>query len=124
MPGIYGHLVGYIKGILLVETTEIDTSLETPDEDVATLPLGWAGQSPGPRKRVTNFTCATPAAGFTLDLEAIALNAEEVECMIQNTGTGERCVSKGFLRNPKQNSGVGKSATLSFEHHGEPSLFT
>lgn len=123
MPGLYGHLVGYINGVLLVESTEIDTSLETPDEDVATLPLGWAGQSPGPRKRVTNFTAATPAAGFSLDIEALANNATLCEVMIQNTGTGKRCTYKGYIRSPKQNSGVGKSATLSFEHHGEPALF-
>ncbi len=117
---IYTADVGYIEGILLAQNTSIKVSLETPDEDVATIPLGWDGESPGPRKVVITFENASPASGDDFDAWEAALNATYVEVMVQQTGTGKTLKTSGYLRSPSRDSGVGKAVNQNFEFHGKP----
>lgn len=121
--GIYGQGVCYIEGVLLTESTEIESTLENNDQDVMTILKDFAGVTPSPSKRVTRITGAIPVAGFEFDFEAAQRNRSIVECGVQLIGSGDRANSMGFIRNFSVKAGVGQTMTFSFEHHGQDSAF-
>lgn len=123
MPGLYGQYVAYLDGILLANNTSIDTTLETPDEPVVTVVLGFAGVTPGARKRTADFENVCPAAGEDYDFEAAANSCADVELMLQQVGSGKKMVSEGKIQNVKRAGGAGRTAGVSFHFEGTPAIF-
>ena len=120
---LYHQIYMYFNGALAVENTTIETSLEADDQDAETIPKGWAGITPAPRKRKVSGDSLIPNTGFEFRFEKAFLEAEEVEIKLQHGGSGKTCVSKGYFRSVKVGAGVGKSATVSFEFTGTASEF-
>ena len=120
---IYGQAVVYIDGVLLTESTEIESTLENNDQDVMTILKDFAGVTPSPQKRVTRVTGAVSVAGLEVDLEALQKNRTVCECGVQMIGSGDRANALGFVRNVSVKAGVGQTMTVSFEHHGQDAAF-
>lgn len=120
---IYDQVYPYINGDLLCEAISVESGLENNDQDVFTLKKGWAGQTPSPKKRVTNIENAHPQSGFEFDFEEAELKCTIVTLGLQ-TGGGSKMLSNGFIRNTRIRTGAGESTSVSFEHHGEPSKFS
>lgn len=123
MSGLYGNYVGFIDGILLANNTSIDTELETPNEEVTTVPLGFAGITPGADKRSADFENVSPVAGEDYDFEGAAKNRTKVEVCIQQVGSGKKMTSHGWISNVKRTGGTGKTATVSFHYVGDAAIF-
>jgi hypothetical protein len=120
---LFGNCVIYVSGILLAHNTTIDTELVSDDQEVMTVPLGFAGLSPSPDVR--RITCANviPSAGFDYDVEGAKLNRTEVEIKLQQVGSGKSCITKGFITGVPQSFGVGQTSTINFTFVGTPIKF-
>jgi hypothetical protein len=120
---LYSNCVLYCDGILLANNTTIDTELVSDDQEVMTIPLGWAGLSPSPDKRTVSATNVSPIAGEDYDFEGAKINRTNVELKIQQVGSGKSCVTKGYITSVKRSAGVGQTANISFDFVGTPALF-
>lgn len=120
---LYSNCVVYIDGILLANNTDIESDLVSDDQEVMTIPLGWAGISPSPDKRTASCTNVCPIAGEDYDFEGAKLNRTNVELKIQQIGSGKSCVTKGYILSVKRSGGVGKTSNVSFEYTGTPAKF-
>lgn len=112
--------VAYIDGKLLAHAQNIKVNLETPDTDVETIPLGYCGKSPGPRKIMATIDGVNPTHPDYNTWKA-ALQCSEVEMRFVQTMSGFDLKSTGYLQAPSRDSGVGKAGTNTIEFHGKPS---
>ena len=120
---IYGQVYLFVNGIALAENTTIESSLESDAQDVFTTVLDWAGITPAPIVRTVTASNVIPLAGVEFDFEQKMIDREEVEIMLQEGGSGKKCISTGFITNVPRSAGVGQTTTISFTFKGEPSKF-
>ena len=119
---IYDQAYVSIDGQLLEEATSVETNIENNDQDIFTLVKGFAGQTPSPKKRVTTVENVLLQSGFEFDFEKAETESWIVELGV-TLGSGAQLLSNGFIRNVRMSAGVGQSMAVTFEHHGEPSVF-
>lgn len=122
-PKIYDQVYLYLDGSLQAQNISVETSLESDDQDAETIPLGWAGITPSPDKRMVSATFLVPIDGFEFDYEGKKLRREKVTLAMQLGGSGKKCTSVGFFKNVKISGGVGKTMEVSIEFTGTPSEF-
>lgn len=120
---IYDQMYVFLNGKILAEAVSVQTGLESDDQDVMTLLKGFAGITPSPDIRRVKVDNVVPSSGFEFDFEKAKKERTVVECKLQSGATGKAMTSKGFIRNPSIDSGVGKTTVVSFEFVGEPNLF-
>jgi hypothetical protein len=120
MAELYDQAVMFLNGALLTDNTTVSVSYEGDDQDVMTIPKGWAGITPSPRKLMVKFELLIPKDGPEFDLIGKFLNSEKVTLGLQLLGSGKKVTSDGYLRNPNMEFGVGQTAKISCEFHGEP----
>ncbi len=121
---IYDQIYVFINGQLLVESTTMQTGLESDDQKVLTLVKGFAGITPSPDVRVAKVENVVPSTGFEFDFEKAKKERQLIELKLQSGATGKTMISKGFLMHVSIESGVGKTTQVSFDFAGEPNLFT
>ena len=120
---LYREIFLSMNNILLAENTTIETALEADIQDVMTTVRNWAGITPAPIVRTVTASNVVPLPGVEFDFEAKMLKFEEVELMMQEGGSGKKCVSKGYITNVPRSAGVGATTTISFTFRGKPSKF-
>lgn len=120
---LYSQIYLYANGVLLAENTTVETSLEADIQDVMTIAKNWAGITPSPITRTVTANNVVPLSGIEFDFEQKMLDSEEVELMLQEGGSGKKCVTKGYITNVPRSAGVGATATISFTFKGTPSKF-
>lgn len=120
---LYPQVYLFANGIPLAENTSVETALEADSQDVFTTSRGWAGITPAPCVRTVTANNVIPLAGVEFDFEAKMKANEEVTLMIQEGGSGKKCVTKGYITNVPRASGVGQTTTINFTFKGTPSLF-
>ena len=120
---LYSQIYLYMNGILLAENTTIETSLEADIQDVMTIAKNWAGITPSPITRTVTGNNVIPLSGVEFDFEQKMMDSEEVELMMQEGGSGKKCVTKGYITNVPRSAGVGATTTISFTFKGTPSKF-
>jgi len=120
---LYGQGYVSIDGALLSQNQEFTLTLEGDDQDVETIPLGWAGITETPKKSMLTLKSALPPAGFEFDPFKSVANAETHVVKIQLT-SGKSYRFTAFARKPKVEGGVGKTTGVDWEFHGEVSTWT
>lgn len=120
---LYPSIFLYANGVLLAENTEIETALEANIQDVETTVKGWAGITPSPIMRTITANNVIPLPGVEFDFEQKMLDYEELEIMMQEGGSGKKCITKGYIMNVPRSAGVGKVSTINFTFHGTPTAF-
>ncbi len=120
---LYREIFLFANGILLAENTTVETALEADIQDVTTTVKNWAGITPAPIVRTITASNVVPLPGVEFDFEEKMLFSEEVEMMMQEGGSGKKCVSKGYIVNVPRSAGVGATTTISFTFRGTPSKF-
>jgi len=120
---LYGLAAVTIKGVLITQSTQIESSIESADVDNNTILEGFGGITPFGGKRVTRVTSCILAAGVEVDLEVMAISREVVPCCVQMIGDGTSTNDSGWIRNVTRKIGVGSQSEVSFEHHAPESKF-
>ena len=120
---LYSNLFLSANGVLLSENATVETELTADIQDVATMVKGWAGITPAPITRTVNASSFIPLAGAEFDFEQKYLDSEEVELMMQEAGSGKKCVTKGYFKSVTRSAGVGQNATIAFTFTGSKSAF-
>jgi hypothetical protein len=120
---LYREIFLFANGILLAENTTVETALEADIQDVTTTVKNWAGITPAPIVRTVTATNVVPLPGVEFDFEQKMMAYEEVEMMMQEGGSGKKCVTKGYIVNVPRSAGVGATTTISFTFRGTPSKF-
>jgi hypothetical protein len=120
---LYSQIYIYINGILLAENQTIESALEGDIPDVMTIVKNWAGITPAPIVRTVTAANVIPLPGVEFDYEQKMLDFEEVEIMLQEGGSGKKCVSRGYIVNVPRSAGVGQNTTINFTFRGTPSAF-
>lgn len=120
---LYREIFLFANGILLAENTTVETALEADIQDVTTTVKNWAGITPAPIVRTITATNVVPLPGVEFDFEQKMIDFEEVEMMMQEGGSGKKCVTKGYIVNVPRSAGVGATTTISFTFRGTPSKF-
>lgn len=120
---VYEQTYLFANGIALAENTTVESSLESDDQDVMTTVLDWAGITPAPITRTVSANNVIPLAGVEFDFEQKKIDREEVEIMLQEGGSGKKCITRGFILTCSRSSGVGQTATFSFTFKGSPGKF-
>lgn len=120
---LYREIFLFANGILLAENTTVETALEADIQDVTTTVKNWAGITPAPIIRTITATNVVPLPGVEFDFEQKMIDFEEVEMMLQEGGSGKKCVTKGYIVNVPRSAGVGATTTISFTFRGTPSKF-
>jgi len=120
---VYSQVYLFINGIALAENTTIESSLESDAQDVYTTVLDWAGITPAPIVRTVTAANVIPLGGVEFDFEQKMIDREQVEIMLQEGGSGKKCISKGFITNVPRSAGAGQHTLISFTFKGEPGKF-
>lgn len=120
---LYSQIYLFINGILLAENTTIETALEADVPDVMTIAKNWAGVTPAPIVRTVTATNVVPLPGVEFPFEQKFIDYEEVEIMMQEGGSGQKCTTKGYIVNVPRSAGVGQTTTINFTFRGTPSAF-
>lgn len=120
---LYSQIYLYVNGVLLAENTTIETALEADIPDVMTIAKNWAGVTPAPIVRTVTATNVVPIPGVEFDFEQKMIDYEEVEIMMQEGGSGKKCVTRGYIVNVPRSAGVGQTTTINFTFRGTPSKF-
>lgn len=120
---LYREIFLFANGILLAENTTVETALEADIQDVTTTVKNWAGITPAPIIRTITASNVVPLPGVEFDFEQKMIDFEEVEMMMQEGGSGKKCVTKGYIVNVPRSAGVGATTTISFTFRGTPSKF-
>lgn len=111
------------NGVLFAYNTKVSIEWTDNNQDVETIPLGWAGQSQSPSKMMVTFTNALPSGGFILNVAKTFLEGVSGTLRLRLGGSGLSLISKGFIRQPKMDAGVGQTTTEDFAFVGEPAYF-
>src|SRR5215468_7357927 len=114
-PDIYDQIYAYINGGLLVESTTIQTALESDDQKIMTLVKGFAGITPSPDVRTVKVENVVPSTGFEFDFEKAKKERQLIELKLQSGATGKCMISKGFILHVSIEAGVGKTLQVSFD---------
>ena len=120
---LYREIFLFANGILLAENTTVETALEADIQDVTTTVKNWAGITPAPIIRTITASNVVPLPGVEFDFEQKMIDFEEVEMMMQEGGSGKKCVTKGYIVNVPRSAGVGATTTISFTFRSTPSKF-
>ena len=120
---LYSQVYLAINGKPLAENTTIDTELTGDIPDVFTMGHNWAGITPAPIVRAVPAENVIPLKGVEFDFEQKMLDFEEVELMMQEGGSGKKCVTKGYVVGVPRRAGIGATTTISFSFRGTPSAF-
>jgi len=120
---IYSQIYLSMNGVPLAENTTIETALESDIQQVLTIMRNFAGVTPAPIVRTVTATNVVPVSGLEFDFEQKFLDTEEVELMMQEYGSGKKCVTKGYITNVPRSAGVGQTTTINFTFVGTPSKF-
>lgn len=116
---ITGQYYVRANGELLAENIGLEIRLDGEDKDVFTTVLGFAGQSPVPKKVVCKLDDVILLANLTnFDPWNAALNSEIVEFEFIDSGTGRTLRTEGFIRNPNIQAGVDRTPANGYEFHG------
>jgi hypothetical protein len=117
---VYDQLYIFWNGDLLQENTSAEIDLDGDDQDVLTIPKGWAGQTPSPKKTMVRLGNVVPPTGQEVDAWEYALTSKKGTMRVTSGATGKSITSEGFIRKPKLSAGVGKNVDQNFEFHGTP----
>ena len=120
---LYSQIYLTVNGVPLAENTTVETSLEADIQDVMTISKGWAGITPSPITRSVTANNVVPLSGVEFDFEQKMMDSEEVELMMQEGGSGKKCVTRGYITNVPRSAGVGATTTISFTFKGTKSKF-
>ena len=120
---LYQQIYITVNGIRLAENTTIETSLSADIQDVMTTAKGWAGITPSPIVRTITANNVVPLSGVEFDFEGKMHDFEEVEIMLQEGGSGAKCVTKGYITDVPRSAGVGATTTVSFTFKGKGTAF-
>ena len=119
---LYSQIYLTVNGVPLAENTTVETSLEADIQDVMTISKGWAGITPSPITRSVTANNVVPLSGVEFDFEQKMMDSEEVELMMQEGGSGKKCVTR-YITNVPRSAGVGATTTISFTFKGTKSKF-
>lgn len=114
----------FVDGALLKENTSVDINWDGDDQDVQTTAKGWAGISPSPVSLSINVENVIPPAGFEFDAAKAFVEKTEHEIKCMSGATGKSLVSKGYVRQPKLASGVGKVTQYTWGFKGTPATWS
>jgi hypothetical protein len=120
---LYSQIYLFVNGVPLAENTTVETSLEADIQDVLTISKGWAGITPSPITRTVTANNVVPLSGVEFNFEQKMMDNEEVELMMQEGGSGKKCVTRGYITNVPRSAGVGATTTISFTFKGTKSKF-
>ena len=123
MAEVFDQVYAEYDGDLFADNTKISIEWTDNDQDVETTVKGWAGISPSPSKMMVTFTNVLPSAGFKMNVAQKFLAKQAGELRLRLGGSGLSLISKGFLRQPKMDAGVGQTSTEDFAFTGEPAYF-
>ena len=120
---LYTLVYIYANGVLLAENQTVDTALDANIPDVFTMVRNWAGVTPAPIVRTVKAAYVVPLPGVEFDYEQKMIDYEEVELMLQEGGSGKKCVTRGFFVGVQETIGVGQNTVITFDFRGTPSPF-
>lgn len=110
----YGLYFVTVNGPLLVQEQDVTVDRDTHATQVATVPLGFAGVSPGAAMCEISVTNAVPQAGFEFDAGPNLASLAPADVFV--IGPGSKTL-KGQVIIHKDNTshGVNKAAVYSFQ---------
>jgi hypothetical protein len=127
---IYEQAAIGINGTLLVETSSISIAYIDSDEAIAILgqtingaPRRGVVVSPGGRMMTIDVSEYRPVAGSTVDILELYLDATEVELTVRLIGSGESLITRGFIKSPTIDAGVGKALETKWSFLGYAAKF-
>ncbi len=120
---LYSQIWLYVNTVLLAENTTLETAIEGDIPDVFTNIGDWVGITKAPLVRSITAANVIPLGGVEFDFEKKMLDFEEIEVMMQESGSGKKCVTRGYVTAAPRSSGVGQVTTLSFSFKGKPTAF-
>lgn len=119
---LYDQVYADWNGTLFAQNTKVSIEWPDNDQDVETIPLGYAGKSPSPKSIMVTFTNAVPSEGFDVNVAKSFIEDERGTLRLR-LGGGKSLISSGFLRQPKMDAGVGQTTTEDFGFKGTPAYF-
>lgn len=122
-PRFYGQLMVTVNGILSMDASDCEVGNVNKDQDVETLAGGWRGITVSPDMTTAKIDSFVQATGFEIDFEKMEQTRQIVTVGFQMLGAGKKRASRGFVRNVRVKTGVGKNSTVDFDFAGEPSKF-
>jgi hypothetical protein len=129
-PTIYDQAALALGGKLLVEATTISVIYLDSDEAIPLLgltindsPRRGVVISPGGRMMQIDVEEARPIAGATVDILELYLDASETEMTVMLLGSGETLITRGFVRSPKIDAGVGQALSVKWSFLGYAAKF-
>ena len=120
---LYQNMYVHVNGSLLAEAVTVEMSLDSDIPDVMTMGRNWAGITKAPIVRGITVQSAIPLPGVEFDAEKAMLKFEEIEVMVQESDSGKKCTSKGYIVAVPRSGGVGANSTIAFTFKGTPSAF-
>ena len=123
MAEVFDQVFAEYDGVLFADNTKVSIEWTDNDQDVETTVKGWAGISPSPSKMMVTFSNVLPSAGFVINVAQKFLAKQQGTLRLRLGGSGLSLISKGFLRQPKMDAGVGQTSTEDFAFTGEPAYF-
>ncbi len=112
-----------LDGVTLFEGTSLSIQGQGEDQDVFSTLKGWSGQSLAPRKTVINFEMNVPSSGAEIDVFKRWNAGAIIPYEVTGALSGKRYAGDCVIRNPKLDSGVGKTSVISAELHAAGSQF-
>jgi len=119
---LYSLLFVAANGQLLAEEQEVDISRSTNSQAVATVPKGYAGESPGAGMTEVDVKSAIPAGGFEFDMGSKMAGLIPIDVQVIGPG-GKSMKGKAFVISDTIRHGVNQEATYSFRARMSLALF-
>jgi hypothetical protein len=110
---LYSNAAVYVRGALLVENTSVTIDSKTGAQPVLTMPLGFAGMSPGAPTTEISFDNAVRADGLEYDPTDDMKNMRVVP--LQVFAGGKTFISSGFITEYSFKKAVNSEATISLK---------
>ena len=127
---IYDQAAIGINGALLVEVASIAIAYIDSDEPIALLGMTIADAprrgvvvAPGGRMMTIDVAEYRPVAGATVDVLELYMNATEVELTVRLIGSGDSLITRGVIKAPSIDAGVGKPIDVKWSFLGYAARF-
>jgi hypothetical protein len=120
---LYTLVYLYFDGQLLAENTTVEVALDSDAPDVMTTVKEWCGITPAPILTTITANNVIPRTGAEYDFEKQMKARAEVELTVQESGSGKKLTTRGYVRNVSRSAGVGQTTAYNFTFKGTPATF-
>lgn len=115
---LYAQAGVIIDGAFLTQESSVTVARSTNSQPVNTVPLGYAGESPGAPMVEITVRNAVPSADFELNPGKFMKTLKEVEIGILGPG-GKQLTARGFIISDNFQHAVNSESSLEFSFRGK-----